>query len=236
MTGLAGRTVVVTRAADQAGETVAQLASLGATAVELPLIEIVDDAEGMKALAGLDWSAVDWIVVTSPNGARRATPHIGRGETPKIAAVGASTAAALPRCDLVATNQSAAGLLEVFPAGPGRVVVIQAAGAAPTLVSGLGELGWDVVVIRPYRTQATVPSSDQQRAALAADAVLFASGSAARAWAAVFGERSPPVVVAIGEQTAAAGVAAGLKISVIVADHSMGAMLVALGKYFSDDN
>ena len=132
MTGLAGRTVVVTRAVDQAGDTVAQLASFGATAVELPLIHIVDDATGMKELGKLDLSGVDWIVVTSPNGARRASSRIDpRAATPKIAAVGSATAAALPRCDLVAPTQSAAGLLEVFPVGPGHAAVVQAGGAAP---------------------------------------------------------------------------------------------------------
>jgi uroporphyrinogen-III synthase len=66
--------------------------------------------------------------------------------------------------------------------------------------------------------------------------VLFASGSAARAWAAAFGQRTPPVVVAIGEQTAAAAELAGLKISAISADHSVYGMLVTLSRYFSESN
>jgi uroporphyrinogen-III synthase len=237
VTGLAGRTVVITRALDQAGETQAQLASFGATAIVLPLIRIVDDPTGMNELIAVDLEDVEWIIVSSPNGASRISPLIHpRALTPKVAAVGSATAEALPRCNLVATNQSAAGLLEVFPSGSGRVIVVQAGGAAPTLVEGLLGKGWDVVAISAYRIEPVTPSGNQMRAALGADAVLFASGSAARAWVAAFGTRTPPVVVAIGEQTAADAGAAGLKVSTVSTDHSVYGMLVALGRYFSDDN
>jgi uroporphyrinogen-III synthase len=94
-------------------------------------------------------------------------------------------------------------------------------------------MGWDVDAISPYRTASTTPSADQRRAALAADAVLFASGSAVRAWVEVFGVQTPPVVVAIGDQTAAAAGHAGLKITAISADHSVHGMLVTLSRYFA---
>ena len=60
----------------------------------------------------------------------------------RVAAVGRTTAAALPRTDLVAELQSAEGLVAVFPAGAGTAVVAQAADGAPTLVDGLSALGW----------------------------------------------------------------------------------------------
>jgi uroporphyrinogen-III synthase len=237
VSGLAGRTVVITRALDQAGETEAQLASFGATAIVLPLIQIVDSPTGMEDLRALALHDVEWIIVTSANGAERVASLIQpQALTPKVAAVGSTTAEALPRCDLVATDQGAAGLLEVFPSGPGRVVVVQAGGAAPTLVEGLVSKGWDVVAVSPYRTEPVTPSDHQMRAALGADAVLFASGSAARAWVSAFGTSAPPVVVAIGEQTAADAEAVGLKVSTVSTDHSVFGMLVALGRYFSDDN
>jgi len=237
MKALAGRTVVITRPAEQAGETAALLSSFDAIPLVVPLIEVVDDPPGMRRLEGLHAADFDWIVVTSPNGAARAltlvAPDVPR---PRIAAVGSTTAEALPRCDLVPLNQSALGLLETFPSGPGRVVVVQAVGAASTLVDGLREKAWDVVAVSPYRTQPVVPPEDQRRRALAADAVLFASGSAAKAWVEVFGSEAPPVVVAIGEQTAAAATQAGLKISVVSADHSVYGMLVALSRYFTHGN
>lgn len=237
MRSLAGRTVVITRAAEQTEATIELVASFEATPIVVPLIEIVDEPSGMAKLAALDLLDIDWLVVTSPNGAGRVAPLLQPASTaPRIAAVGATTAAALPRCDLVAETQSARGLLTMFPAGPGRIVVVQAVDAAPTLVEGLAELGWTVTAVSPYRAVSTVPSPEQQRAALAADAVLFASGSAARAWVEVFGRRAPSVAVAIGEQTAADAERAGLKIAAVSADHTVYGMLVTLRKYFSEEN
>jgi uroporphyrinogen-III synthase len=237
MNSLAGRSVVITRAGDQADATAELVRSFDATPILVPLIKTVDEPIGMAELASLDLSKIDWIVVTSPNGAQRVAPLVhASSSSPRVAAVGSATSAALPRCDLVADTQSALGLLQVFPKGPGKVVVVQAFDAEATLVLGLIEHGWHAAAINPYRTVHVTPPTDQQDAALAADAVLFASGSAARAWAATFGQRTPPVVVAIGDQTAAAAVRAGLKISAISADHSVYGMLVTLSRYFSESN
>ena len=237
MNALSGRTIVVTRSAGQAAAMSELVTSFDAIPVIVPLIDIVDEPNGVGQLASLDFSDVDWIVTTSPNGAERVAPLIAADSPrPRLAAVGSTTAAALPRCDLVAETQSARGLLEVFPSGPGRVVVVQAFDAEPTLERGLREKAWDVVAISPYRAVSVAPSIELRRAALAADAVLFASGSAARAWVEAFGPRTPPVVVAIGEQTAAAATQAGLKISAISADHSVHGMLVTLSRYFAGSN
>ena len=237
MRSLAGRRVVITRAADQVESTSDLVASFGAIPVIVSLIEVVDEPSGMAALSSLDLADIDWVVVTSPNGAQRVAPFLTADpSTPHLAAVGTATAAALPRCDLVADTQSAQGLLKIFPPGPGRVVVVQAADAAPALVEGLVDRGWNVVSIRTHRALPIAASAPQQLAALSADAVLFASGSAARAWVEVFGAHTPPVVVAIGTETAAAATQAGLKISAISADHTMYGMLVTLGRYFSGEN
>jgi uroporphyrinogen-III synthase len=237
MNSLAGRTIVVTRAADQAEATTELVASFGATPVVVPLIEIVDEPTGLAQLAAFDLAGVDWVVVTSPNGAQRLTSKLEpRADRPLLAAVGSTTAETLPRCDLAADVQSAVGLLEVFPHGPGQVLVVQAVDAAPTMVEGLRQRDWQVVAISPYRAVPRTPSTEQRLAALAADAVLFASGSAARAWVDAFGLHTPPVVVAIGEQTATAATRAGLKISIVSADHSVNGMLVTLSRYFAQPN
>jgi len=70
---LAGRTVVVTRAADQAGPLVERLRDLGATVVEVPTVAVVAPADGGAALADAagHLERYDWVVVTSANGARR---------------------------------------------------------------------------------------------------------------------------------------------------------------------
>jgi uroporphyrinogen-III synthase len=232
---LTGRRIVVTRAAGQAGGTEALVRAAGAIPIAVPLIEIVDEADGLATLQRTDLGAFDWVVVTSPNGADRLAPLLTSG-SPRVAAVGTATAAALPRCDLLPGDQSAAGLVAEFPAGPGAVLVVQAVDAAPTMVAGLVAKGWTVSAISPYRSRAVTPPGELVTAALAADAVLFASGSAARAWAAAFGPSTPPVVVAIGEQTAAACEATGLKVTLVAADHSVYGMLVTLDRYYAANN
>lgn len=232
---LRGRTVVITRAAEQGQATVELVESFGAEALVVPLIEVVDDPVVLAELAAVDFDVVDWVVVTSPNGAERVAAVLPVSAPPQVAAVGAATAAVLPRCELVPRTQSAAGLLEEMPPGDGAAVVVQAFHAAPALVEGLRRLGWQVQVFAPYRTQPVQPAAADRSAALAADAVLFASGSAARAWAAAFGRHTPPVVVAIGGQTAAAAEAVGLKVNAISADHSVYGMLVTLSRYLGQE-
>ena len=110
----------------------------------------------------------------------------------------------------------------------GRALVVQAADAAPTLVDELRTRGADVTVVVPYRTVPRHPSAREQLAALSADAVLFASGSAVRSWVAVFGDATPPVVVAMGPQTAAVAAAAGVAVSAVAEVSSLVGLVDAL--------
>jgi len=236
VSALAGRRVVVTRAAEQAGELVALLEAAGAAAVVVPLVEIVTQPAASEALAKLNPAEFDWLVVTSPNGAHAYLAAHSSAPL-NVAAVGATTAAALGagglHVTLVPTDQRAEGLLAAFPAGSGRVLLVQAVDAQPTMATGLRRSGWQVTAISPYRSVPALPTAGQQLAALSADAVLFTSGSAARAWVAVFGQTTPPIVVAIGPQTAVAVDQAGLKVSVVAADHSLPGLVAALGNHLA---
>lgn len=229
---LAGRRVVVTRAGEQAGPLVDALRARGADVVVLPLIEVTDPADGGAALAAaLDQlDRYDWVVVTSPNGAHRvrdrlAAAPVGR---PRVAAVGAATAAELGRAaDLVPRRQIAEGLLDEFPRGPGRVLLVQADRARRVLAEGLAARGWIVDAVVAYRTVpaevTSVPAEVHD-----ADAVTFTSGSTAEAWAGRFGSWTPPIVVAIGPATARAAADAGLKVTHVAADHSLDGLIAAL--------
>lgn len=236
MSALAGRRVVVTRAAEQAGELVALLEGVGATAVVVPLVEIVSEPTAVDALAALNPAEFDWLVVTSPNGAR-AYLAMHSSAPLNVAAVGATTAAALGaggvNVTLVPGDQSADGLLAVFPSGNGRVLLVQAVDAQPTMAAGLRRSGWNVTGISPYRSAPAHLTAGQQLAAMSADAVLFTSGSAARAWVGVFGQTTPPIVVAIGPQTALAVEQTGLKVSLVAADHSLPGLVAALGSHLA---
>jgi uroporphyrinogen-III synthase len=234
---LAGRRVVVTRAVEQSEGVADLLRDRGAIPVMVPLVEIVEEPAGTERLAELHPADFDWLVVTSPNGAH----HYARAHSlaPKlVAAVGTATAAALREHDvsvtLVPAVQRADGLVSVFPAPsaqPATALVVQAFDAEPTLAEGLTALGWAVTVVAPYRSVASLPTAGEQLAALSADAVLFASGSAVRSWVEVFGDATPPVIVAIGPRTAAVAGGLGLKVSTVAADHSLKGLVAALERH-----
>lgn len=229
---LAGHRVVVTRSSDQAGSLAGLLEARGAEPVVVPLVEIEAVEHGVEQLRALVPSSFDWLFVTSPNGAEAYAAVHGSTVPQRVAAVGATTAAALRGrgidVQLVPTQQNAEALAAAVAVPVGRALVVQAIDAAPTLVDGLREKGADVTAVAPYRTVPRHPSAREQLAALSADAVLFASGSAVRSWVAVFGDATPPVVVAMGPQTAAAAVAAGLEVSAVAEVSSLEGLVDAL--------
>jgi uroporphyrinogen-III synthase len=236
---LTGRKVVVTRAAEQADDLTALLVAEGAVPIVVPLIEIVTDADGADALAALDPTAFDWLVVTSPNGAR-AYLDTHRATPPHIAAVGTATAQVFTASGhpvhVVPEQQNADGLADAFEQLSGvEVLVVQAGDAEPTLTDRLRAQGRTVTAISPYRSIPARPNPSLQLAALAADVVLFASGSAARAWVQVFGTTTPPVTVAIGPRCATAATLAGLKVSLVAADHSLVGLVDVTKHYFAPE-
>lgn len=231
---LTGRRVVVPRADDGSTRLVERLAELGAEPVVVPLVEIVDLLSPDEVTAALGpLGSDDWVVVTSPRAARAVRPVLAAHRQVRVAAVGTATAAELAAVDLVPARQSAAGLVAEFPAvgGPApasRVVVVQAAGGAATLVDGLTALGWSVARIDTHESRPLPLTARAQLEVLRADAVVFTSGSQARAWAAVLGGAAPPVVVVIGPQTASDTVAAGLAVSAVAAEHSVEGLVQTL--------
>ena len=250
---LFGRRVVVTRARDQASELVTRLAALGAATVEVPTIAIAEPDDGGAALAAavdrLAAGAYDWLVLTSPNGARRllaALAAAGRdaralGGT-RLAAIGPGTAAVLAGArlvpDLVPPRFVAESLLESFPSseptdatGTGRVLLARAAVARDVLPDGLAERGWAVDVVDAYRTE-PVPLDEAGAKALSeAEIVTFTSSSTVTNFlAAVGGDAAavPPVVAAIGPITARTAREHGLTVDVEAEVHTLDGLVEAL--------
>jgi uroporphyrinogen-III synthase len=99
---LAGRLVLVTRAAHQAGKLSDALRELGATPVEVPVLEIhtpEDPAPLEKAIRRLD--TYDWLILTSANAVKAVVESsaaigttVAQAALLQVAAIGASTAAA----------------------------------------------------------------------------------------------------------------------------------------------
>jgi uroporphyrinogen III methyltransferase/synthase len=188
--------VVVTRPRDQAQPLVDRLTAIGAEVVECPLIEIERTSD-----EPIDAAGYDWLVVTSPNGAAEI---VRRGRNlPRVAAIGPATADALRahgiEPDFVPQAASQEGLLREFPQPAGRVLFAAAAGAGRQAIDGLGA---DFVAL--YRTKQLAPQAPD------GDLVVLASGSAARAYAAI-GGRLP--ALSIGSETSRVARAAGLTVA-----------------------
>ena len=235
---LFGRTVVVTRAREQSSTLVARLGALGAATVELPTIEVLGPADDGAALAAAasQVGTADWVAFTSANAVERLLPLLDDVRAlgaVKVAAVGPGTSAALRawhiRPDLVPERAIAEALVEVFPPGPGRVLLPQAAAARPVLAEGLRARGWDVDVVEAYRTAVATASPDVLAHASAADAVTFTSASTVRGYLDVArGAAVPPVVVTIGPITSAAAREAGLEVGVEADPHTVDGVVDAV--------
>jgi uroporphyrinogen III methyltransferase / synthase len=131
---LAGLTVLVPRARDQASDLSALLRARGAEPLEVPTIEIrpvASTGDLDQAVTDLAAGRFDWVVLTSVNGVaavRARVEALGLGPaavaTAKVAAVGPATEAALREWgvapDLVPAVATTAALGQAFPPGPPR--------------------------------------------------------------------------------------------------------------------
>lgn len=204
--------VIVTRPRDQAGPLVARLEALGHEVVECPLIEI-------EPFGGpVDVDGYEWVIVTSPNGARELVSR-ARGDLPKIAAVGPGTAETLRELGVdpafVPAVSSQDGLLAEFQRLEGRVLFAAAEGARRGPIE---ELGADFVPL--YRTRLVRPAAPPE-----GDVVVLASGSAARAFAEL-GADIP--AVSIGPQTTKVAEAAGLRVVAEAEAHDLDGLVAAV--------
>lgn len=250
MSGLAGRTVLVTRPREQAGALCDPLRARGARPVEFPTIAVrgVDPAALDAELRELDRFA--WLVFTSANAVRVLADRLalvrpkGLPATTRVATVGAATARAaadrglpvhaVPR-EFTGTALPAA-MGDLF----GRAVLVPRAdiGREETLAA-LRAMGAAVSDVTVYHT---VPASPEPEAwdALAAgvDAVTFTSPSAARNLAALLGDDArrrlaPSVIACLGGTTAAAARAAGFAVHVQPPTATIPALVGALEAHFS---
>ena len=202
--------VIVTRPREQARPLVERLEAAGAEVVECPLIEIERTSDDP-----IDAAGYDWVIVTSSNGADEVARR-GRN-LPRVAAVGPGTAEALRAHGIepsfVPRVSSQDGLLAEFPRPAGRILFAAAEGARRRPID---ELGAEFVPL--YRTRLLRPEPP------AGDLVVLASGSAARAYAAVGG--TAPAVT-IGPETTRAARAVGLSVAAEAGTHDLDGLVMA---------
>ena len=255
---LDGRTVVVTRAAEQAGPFVALLEGAGARVVQAPAIVIEPPASWAPLDAALaELRRFTWILFTSVNGVAmvdRRLRDVGRRwadlDGARIGAIGPATAAALAAhgatVEVVPDEYRAEGLVARLRArvGPGdRILLPRAAQTRDVLVSELRGLGPEVIEVPAYRTRAAGEAAIAVRAALAGaavDAVTFTSSSTARSFARLFSDAerrawfSGVTVASIGPVTAATAAEYGLVTAVMPSEYTIPALARALADHFAE--
>ena len=223
---------MVTRALEQAGPIVDVLSAAGANVISLPLIEIIEPLDGGTArdAALANIGSYEWLVVSSPNGARRAVGALqdavkNSTRIPYIAVLGNGTREVIEgvagiKVNVQAEIPSGEGLVHSFPthlngSQEKSVLLVQGEGADLTIVSGLTEKGWEVTRVNAYRTAHCVPSSEMRAEVEQGDAVVFASGSAARSWVSALGTEFRGKVVVIGPVTKKVAASLGLEVHAV---------------------
>jgi uroporphyrinogen III methyltransferase / synthase len=231
---LFGRTIVVTRAREQASELTTRLAALGAAVVELPAIAIEPLTFGVP-----DLTQFSWVVFTSANGVKAFFEQTrdARDLAPvQVAAIGPGTAEALARhgirADLVPERFVAESLVDAFPSGPGRVLVARAEQARDVLPAGLEAKGYDVEVLAVYRTvPAPADPGDLERIRRGdVDVITFTSSSTVQNFCDAVGALPDPqpLVVSIGPITSRIARERGLRVDAEADPHTIDALVEAV--------
>lgn len=251
MSALAGRTVVVTRAAEQAAPLCEALAARGARVVPFPTIRTRparDPEPARRSVANLE--AYAWIVFTSANAVRFYAHYLAArpgGRLPPgvhVAAVGTATATALAergiRVDAIPDEFVGVRIAAALGDLAGRRVLLPRADLGrpetPDALRAAGALVDDVTV---YQTLPAAPDPGGLAALEAGvDAVTFTSPSTFINFLALLDDRAPrvltgAVIASIGPVTSAAIRAAGFPVHVEPAEHTMAGLVDALETFFA---
>jgi len=255
---LHGKTILLTRQPEQAGELVREIEARGGSALLFPTIRIVPPDSWQKCDEALErLSVFDGIVFTSPNAVTQFIRRAGeRGLAPAalegfpLWAVGETTAGALGAYGLHptalpdrSTGRSLATLIGGEPGGGRELLLPRGDLASEQIVDDLRSYGYVVEPVVVYRT---VPPSHEDagdlhsRLALGQiDVVTFFSPSAARNFATTFGQEefssvlSRSAVAVIGPVTRDAVRALGLEPVVVASVASSRGMVDAIEQYFA---
>lgn len=190
---LEGKRVLVTRAAHQAGKLSEGLRVLGATPVAVPVLEICPPANFDpldRALRSL--GSYDWLILTSTNTVRAFEERsallgisLAGNATPKVAAIGSSTAAAAEKAGLkpsfIPDSYVAESLVEGLAKHElgRRVLLVRAETARDVIPDALRVMRVEVEVVDAYRNAVPAAAPEKLREALGGriDAATFTSSS-----------------------------------------------------------
>lgn len=244
--GLAGKTIAITRPAEQSAELIALLRANGAEAVSCPAIAIehvTDHAELDAALR--DLHSTDWLVFTSANAAHAVADRLqalgaAAPSSVRLAAVGTGTAAVLAARvrapDFVPSLANGEALASELPDVRGRTLLFPRGNLATDVTAArLRERGGRIIEIVVYGTVAGAGVGElaSRVAGGGVDAVIFMSPSSVRFAAqaldpADVAASDRPVIVCIGPSTSRAARDAGLEPHGEAATQTVGGIVEAL--------
>ena len=259
---LEGRTVMITRAREQAAEFAAELEGYGARVVACPTIEIVPPAsyaqldEAIENIFGYDW-----LVLTSANAVEHflarlssAGKEINELDELHVCAIGEATSARLVEAhvhvDVVPEKSRAEGVFEALEAYLGgherfenlNFLLPRAAVARDFLPRALEAAGARCDVVEAYRTVRPETTDRARAEALlvggGVDCVTFTSSSTVHNFAQLFDTRdlrpllSGVRVACIGAVTAETAAAYGLRADIVPAESNARALARALADYY----
>ena len=254
---LFGRSVVVTRAREQASGLAQELARLGADVIQCPTIEIrplPDYAELDAAIERL--SEYAWLIFTSVNGVRWFWSRLeaaGKDSRAlglcRVAAIGPATAEALEargiRPDFIPERYVAEGVVEGLLARGGvdgvRMLLPRAARAREVLPEELRKAGAQVDVISAYETVPAAARKDEVLERMRTgrlDCVTFGSSSTVENFLSLIPAetlRAHPEVrlAAIGPVTAKTLEAHGLPCHIMPEEYTIPALVQALVSHYT---
>ncbi|MDP6372393.1 MAG: uroporphyrinogen-III C-methyltransferase [Vicinamibacterales bacterium] len=258
---LFGRRIVVTRAAEQAGDLVEQLADLGAEPIEAAAVQVVPPVD----LDPLDDACeridtFDWVVFTSANGVEYFLRRLvaGRGDIRnlkgvRLCAVGPATGERLTRhgikVDLMPDEHLAEAVAAALQAKDDltgkRVLLPRADLAREVLPRALEAAGAVVESVTAYRTvfeslgQPGKPDIYKMLLERQIDAVTFASASTVRSFAQQLGAEQvadllrTTVIATIGPVTAEAAKQLNIRTDIMPSSYTIPALVDALVEHFS---
>lgn len=253
-----GKTVLVTRAREQASALTAELEALGARCLEAPSIRLVEPEDYAPLDQAIrDLAAYQWLVFTSVNGVDHFFNRLyGAGKdaralaNAKLAAIGAQTAQRLLehglKADIVPLEFRAEGIIEVLAPRLNRgekVLIPRALVARDILPEKLREQGVTVDVVPAYRT-VTADTDGTELAALLErgdiDLVTFTSSSTVTNLLTLLGPEAKPLiakakVACIGPITAATCVEHGITPDVVADEYTIKGMVAAIAQLYEGE-
>lgn len=254
---LCGKKVVVTRAAEQAGEFTTKLAVRGATVLECPTIRLVDpESWQLLDLAIRELPDYDWLVLTSVNAVRfffQRLDTLGLDARAlagcRICAVGPKTAAEVRsfgiKPELVPTDYKAEGVVDEFSRldmHGSRILFPRADKARDVIPRELKRMGAHVdspVAYRNIFPEKLPPETLFALEKRSVDCITFTSSSTVQNLAAMMGEEmmldmlKGVVVASIGPITSKSCRDLGLKVDIEPQSYTLDALVEALEAHFA---